>query len=458
MLKGKLLFICFENSIQSLMAEGFANLIAPEGVEVFSAGIKPSLEVHPEVIKVMKKHDINIANYKPKIISSLYKYQFDLVITLGPKIESICPLLTGSPAVIHWKINAPDSAINMEQCLQKIMQLVEDLFKQGYWAFFIRQKNNYNLTGLQHKYSDFHGIISTDPQMLHIFQQIQNVAGYDASVHIYGATGTGKELIAHAIHNESQRKNGPFVPINCGALPEGLIESELFGHVKGAFSGAIRDKKGRFELAHNGTIFLDEVSELPKHAQVKLLRFLQEGLIEKVGSEKIQTVNVRIISATNKVLKTEIRSHRFRDDLFYRLNVIPLNLPPLQARRQDIPLLVGYFLNKFEHIDYYFSKQSLEILMQYDWPGNVRELENIVQFAVIASQHNVITPADLPMELNTSNFNQKQKGRKVILIADAVKSALKKTGGNKAKAARLLGVSRATIYRFITDYPEVLSV
>ena len=182
--------------------------------------------------------------------------------------------------------------------------------------------------------------------MIKVFQQIINVAEYDYPVHIFGETGTGKELVAEAIHKESPRKDGPFVPINCGAMPEGLVESELFGHVKGSFSGAIRNKKGRFELADGGTIFLDEVAELSKHMQAKLLRFLQDGKFEKVGGEKTVRINVRVISATNKDLKEEMKANRFRDDLYYRINVLPISLPPLRKRKSDIPLLVDHFLKQ----------------------------------------------------------------------------------------------------------------
>ena len=181
--------------------------------------------------------------------------------------------------------------------------------------------------------------------MVQIYRQIQKVADHDYAVLITGETGTGKELVAAAIHSESRRSRGPFVPVNCGALPEGVVESELFGHVKGAFSGAVRDKKGRFELAHGGTIFLDEVAELPKTMQVKLLRVLENGTFKRVGGEKTVTVDVRVISATNRDLKREVEKGNFRQDLFYRLNVVPLKLPPLRERRDDIPLLVEHFLS-----------------------------------------------------------------------------------------------------------------
>ena len=200
------------------------------------------------------------------------------------------------------------------------------------------------------------------------------MAQYDFPVHIYGETGTGKELVANAIHNESRRGGAPFVPINCGALPEGLIESELFGHVKGAFSGAIRDKKGRFELADGGTVFLDEVAELPKQLQVKLLRFLQEGTFEKVGGERTVSVNVRVISATNKDLKKEVQPNLFREDLFYRLNVIPILIPPLRERRNDVPLLAEHFLQQVydrkQRVMPKMSDRALAQMMDYDWPGN----------------------------------------------------------------------------------------
>ncbi|MBW2592986.1 MAG: sigma 54-interacting transcriptional regulator [Deltaproteobacteria bacterium] len=308
------------------------------------------------------------------------------------------------------------------------------------------------------KLSGFSDIIGRDKKMQTVFQQIRDVAGYDFPVHIFGETGTGKELVAHAIHNESRRgrKSGPFVPINCGALPEGLIESELFGHVKGAFSGAIRDKKGRFELADGGTVFLDEVAELPKMLQVKLLRFLQDGIIEKVGGEKATSINVRIISATNKDLKNEVRQNQFREDLYYRLNVIPIHIPPLRERKTDIPLLADHFLNQINNKDQKTKKLSAQahsVMMDYNWPGNVRELQNAVLFSIVKCYGRVINPHDLPMELQNLKHSIRTRGPVKKLNIDAVTKALIKTGGNKAKAARILRVGRATLYRFLGDHP-----
>ena len=307
----------------------------------------------------------------------------------------------------------------------------------------------------------FCNIIGCDNKMVDVFRQIKDVSGYDYPVHFFGETGTGKELVANAIHNESLRAGNPFVPINCGALPEGLIESELFGHVKGAFSGAIREKKGRFELANKGTILLDEIAELPKLLQVKLLRFLQEGTIEKVGGEKTVSVDIRVISATNKDLKKAVKKGNFREDLFYRLNVIPIHIPPIRERKSDIPRLVDHFLSKAPIIHgqrpVRITQEALNMLMDYAWPGNVRELQNAVQFAIVRCKGKVIRPEDLPLELKDTIFEKPKRGPQRKLDAEMVKAALTKTGGNKARAAKVLGVGRATLYRFLGDHPHVLT-
>jgi sigma-54 dependent transcriptional regulator, acetoin dehydrogenase operon transcriptional activator AcoR len=306
---------------------------------------------------------------------------------------------------------------------------------------------------------NFSKIIARDRKMIEVFRQIINVAEYDYPVNIFGETGTGKELVAEAIHKASSRKDGPFVPINCGAMPEGLVESELFGHVKGSFSGAIRDKKGRLELADGGTIFLDEIAELSKHMQAKLLRFLQDGKFEKVGGEKTVRIDVRVISATNKDLKEEMKKNRFRDDLYYRINVVPISLPALRERKSDIPLLVNHFLKQaarqYNRNSVVVSDRAMMLLTEYKWSGNVRELQNAIQFAFVKSSSDEITPDNLPMEINDNRLSQIIRGPSRKLDRAQVESAIKKTGGNKAKAARLLNVGRATLYRFINDYPEL---
>jgi PAS domain S-box-containing protein len=308
--------------------------------------------------------------------------------------------------------------------------------------------------------TSFGNIIGQDSKMILIFKQIKEVADYDYPVHIYGETGTGKELVAAAIHNESRRGGAPFVPINCGALPEGLIESELFGHVKGAFTGAIRDKKGRFELADKGTVFLDEVTELSNNMQAKLLRFLQAGQFERVGGEQTIGVDVRVISATNKNLKEAVKRGKFREDLYYRLNVIPVHLPPLRERKIDIPLLSEHFLQ--EARDRYGKKNlkiagnAISLMLDYRWPGNVRELQNAIQYAIVKSNNRLISADDLPLELRDLENICQRRGPTRKLVAESVQSALERTGGNKVKAAKLLGVGRATLYRFLGEHPDLM--
>ncbi len=298
----------------------------------------------------------------------------------------------------------------------------------------------------------FAGIVGRDHKMLEVFEQIENLAATDCPVHITGETGTGKELVAAAIHNESPMAGGPFVPVNCGALPDGLLESELFGHVRGAFSGAIRDKKGRFELADGGTLFLDEVSELPRHMQVKLLRVLQQGAFERVGGEKTIYVDVRIISATNKNLRREMERGNFREDLYYRLSVVPLSIPPLRERRNDIPLLASHFLKQAAERGQkaaQLAKEALSLMMDYGWPGNVRELQNAIRFALVKSRGARIEAEHLPLEIRRMTCTTLKPGPKPVLSTDSVASAIQQAAGNRSKAAKLLGVSRATLYRFL---------
>lgn len=318
----------------------------------------------------------------------------------------------------------------------------------------------------------FHGMVGVSVAVQEVFRTIESVSTSDYPVLVTGESGTGKELVALAIHNESSRGAGPFVPVNCGALPENIIESELFGHVRGAFTGAIRDKKGRFELAHRGTLFLDEVAELSPGIQVKLLRVLQEKRFERVGGEKPISVDVRIISATNRDLRGMIGRNLFREDLFYRLCVVPISLPPLRERREDIPYLVEQII---ERIGRETGKQigevdslALDILLAHTWPGNIRELINALQFASVRCTDAIIRPEDLPPETRrfTSAGPDSAGGRpdegdrpaaapgpaarhRVNLTREAVDRALLESGGNKVKAARILGVGRATLYRFL---------
>lgn len=305
---------------------------------------------------------------------------------------------------------------------------------------------------------NFAGIIGRSHKMLQVYRQIRDLSTSDYPVCLTGETGTGKELVSAAIHNESRRGGGPFVPVNCGALPESILESELFGHVKGAFTGALRDKKGRFELADGGTLFLDEVADMPKVVQVKLLRVIQESTFERVGGEKTISVDVRLISATNRDLKREVERDNFRKDLYYRINVVPIHLPPLRERKNDIPLLVEHFLEKASEEGQKtagLGKEALALMMDYSWPGNVRELQSAIRFALIKCKGRVIRPSDLPMELKNLKDTRPSRGPSRKLDAETVRAALAQSGRNKAKAARLLGVGRATLYRFLTDFPGV---
>ncbi|MBA7641760.1 Anaerobic nitric oxide reductase transcription regulator NorR [subsurface metagenome] len=304
----------------------------------------------------------------------------------------------------------------------------------------------------------FAGIVGRDAKMLELFDTIREVAEVNIPVLIQGESGTGKELVAAAIHNEGHGTDKPFVPVNCGALPEGILESELFGHVKGAFTGAIQDRKGRFELADGGTIFLDEIGDIPAAMQVKLLRVLEEGTLTRVGGEESIKVDVRVISATNKNLAEEVAAGRFREDLFYRLCVVPVYLPPLRERRNDIPLLAERLLKKalteVGREDVVLSPETVGVMMDYEWPGNVRELENALRYALVKCRDNLLLPEYLPLKIletyvPSQAYPRKQRKRK--LDAESVWRTLEETSGNKVEAAVRLGVSRATLYRFLQE-------
>jgi len=302
----------------------------------------------------------------------------------------------------------------------------------------------------------FRGIVGRHGKMQDMFDTIKMVARTDAPVLIQGETGAGKELVALAIHHESPRAGKHFAPINCGAVPEGLLESELFGHIKGAFTGAICDKKGRFQLADRGTLFLDEVAELSPVMQVKLLRVLQDGCFEPVGSEVTVRVNVRVISATNRKLEEEVKAGRFRQDLYYRLNVMFITPPPLRELSDDIPLLAGHFLTHFSEESLgkkvTLSPMALSAMMSYSWPGNVRELQNVLQFALAKCRKHVIDLRDFPPSLRLSMTKPSLvQRREPKLNALDVAEALKMADGNKRRAAEILGVARSTLYRFFAD-------
>lgn len=306
----------------------------------------------------------------------------------------------------------------------------------------------------------FYGIIGHSKAMQQIFELIKEISESDAAVLVQGESGTGKEMIANAIQATSRRKGKPFVKVNCSVFPENLLASELFGHVKGAFTDAIKDRPGRFELADGGTIFLDEVAEMPLQTQIQLLRVLQEGAFERVGESIPRKTNVRVIAATNIDIEKALNTGKLREDLFYRLNVIPVVIPSLRERKEDIPYLVKYFIEDFAKV---YRKDinditnfALDILINYNWPGNVRELENVIEYAVVRTKEmQIITKESLPSSLGhlpiTKSIDQKVYKKE---SAAEIVQLLEKHHWNKTKVAKELGIGRTTLWRMLKDLPE----
>ena len=321
-------------------------------------------------------------------------------------------------------------------------------------------ENRYLRRQLQGRF-EFNNIIGSSPAMNLVFERMNRIVKTDSAVLVSGESGTGKELVAKALHYNGIRKEQPFVAVNCSAIPEALLESELFGHVRGAFTGAIKDKPGKFEAANHGTIFLDEIGTLPLHLQAKLLRVLQEHEVERVGSNKTLKLHVRVISATNVDLENMVNRGEFREDLYYRLNVIPLHLPPLRERQQDIMYLTTFFLEKqcrlMERPPCTISKQALEALEQYSWPGNVRELENLIERMIVLTDATVITLDDVPAKIvgekpagEALKVNMPDQGVDLVATISRIEhslitQALESAGGVKARAAALLGINRTTL-------------
>jgi transcriptional regulator with PAS, ATPase and Fis domain len=304
---------------------------------------------------------------------------------------------------------------------------------------------------------EYSSIVGKSRKILEVFSLIEKVAPSSSTVILYGGSGTGKELVAKAIHYHGPRAHKPFIPFNCGAIPESLVESELFGHTKGAFTGAIQAKRGLFEEADGGTIFLDEISTLPPSAQVKLLRVLQEREVMRVGSTDRTKIDVRVIAATNENLEANMKLGKFREDLFYRLQVFPIVLPDLKDRSEDIPLLAYHFLDIYTKVTQKalkgISKDAMNFLLEYHWPGNVRELENVIERAVIMADQEYLTPQDLPDYLREEFTNLIKRGVKARKSLEEIKEEyisqiLQETGGNKRVAAEILRVNPRTLYRF----------
>jgi DNA-binding NtrC family response regulator len=306
----------------------------------------------------------------------------------------------------------------------------------------------------------FDQLVGKSPKMQQIYEIIDRISSSSPTVLIQGESGTGKELVANVIHQNSIRRDRPFIPVNCGAIAEGLLESELFGHIKGAFTGAIKDNIGLFKAAHGGTIFLDEIAEVQPSLQVKLLRALQERKIRPVGGTTESDIDVRVIAATNRNLEEAIRNKSFRKDLFYRLDVISINMPPLREIKDDIPNLVNHFIKKFSKDGHRqvsrVAPEVMDLLMRYDWPGNVRQLENIIERAFALGQGDTILTGDLPSDIRDTYKQSGIGSANSLNLAENEKllimRALRQTKGNKAEAAQLLGINITTVYRKLEKY------
>jgi DNA-binding NtrC family response regulator len=366
-----------------------------------------------------------------------------IVISAQGTIEkAVQAMKLGAFDFVEKPINAKVISLLVERALEKQTLILQ----------------NKNLRSKLEDRFHFKNIIGKSEKMVKIFDLIEHIAPYDSSVLIMGESGTGKELIANAIHFNSPRASMPFIKVSCASLSEGIIESELFGHEKGAFTGAITSRKGRFEIAHQGTLFLDEVEDIPLTTQIKLLRILQEGEFERVGGNKTLKVDIRIIAASNRDLQEAVRNGTFREDLYYRLNVVNIKLPSLKERKEDIPFLVHFFIEKFNQ-RYHMkvkgvSQRAMNKLIDYDWSGNVRELENTIESVMVINSPEVIDIQHLPQEVKDFKETPGMIPVKIGTPLEEVEremliQTLKATKGNKRRAAELLGINVRTIHRKI---------
>lgn len=375
---------------------------------------------------------------------------FDILKGITAKQDVPVIMMTGygtiPDAVEAMKLGAYDY-LTKPFALDKLLLIMERALTLQY----LKEENTRLKTDLNKCYH-VSGITGESAAIRKVFSLLEKVSASDANVLILGESGTGKELAATTIHYQSRRREKPLIKVNCAALPEALIESELFGYEKGAFTGAVRRKPGRFEISDGGTIFLDEIGDLPLTTQAKLLRVIQEKQFDRIGGTTTLTADVRIIAATNKTLEEEVKVGRFREDLFYRLNVIQIIMPPLRERREDIPPLLGFFLDKYGRglaKNIRFSQEAIDLLLAYDYPGNVRELSNIIERCVTLASSGTIGKEELP-----SLIAGGERSGQNLLLADIAREAeknhiikiLKTTLGNKTKAAELLGISRKTLW------------
>ncbi|MHC1737703.1 MAG: sigma-54-dependent transcriptional regulator [Ignavibacteriaceae bacterium] len=427
----------------------------------------------------LKKAGYNVQSFESPIaaITHLETFGGDLVIT-----DIRMPQMDGFEVLQKVKSFSPSTYVIMITGYGTIQSAV-DAMKKGAYDYITKpfsldhllllvskvkhlmdlERENVDLKEKLHEIYSFHNIIGRSKVMLRLFDQLKTVSKTEMPVLIEGESGTGKEIVANALHYNSLRKDKSFVKLSCAILNESLLESELFGHVKGAFTGAIKDKKGRFEMANGGTLFLDDVDDIPISFQVKLLRVLQEKEFEKVGGDSPVKADVRIIAATKVNLAEKVERNEFREDLFYRLKVIPLTLPPLRERKDDIPLLLEHFARKTGKTDVRFSPEALEALTEYNWPGNVRQLENTFCRIIAFSESNYIKKEMLPGEILIKKADFKafyfKDAEKINLSklldeveASAINWAFKKADGNQSKAAELLEIRRTTFRDRLLKY------
>lgn len=432
------------------MRLGMAESLKREGFTVFEFTDGPAALNHLAennahlLISDLRMEPMNGIQLLEKIRQNHHDLEVLMVSAYGSIQDAVQAMQLGA-ADFMTKPFSPDE---LRARVKKIMEKIDNqiLIKQ------LKDQNEYLQEELDNEYEE---MVGTTPAMKEIFSLISRVAKEDSSVLIEGESGTGKELVARAIHRQSKRADRPFIRLNCGALNDNLLESELFGHEKGAFTGAIRQKKGRLELAHQGTLFLDEIGDISAAMQVKLLRALQEKEFERVGGEKTIRADVRIIAATNKHLQNLIQKGTFRDDLYYRLSVIPLHLPSLRERRSDIPLLIHHFmkrLNSKKPQQKTIATEAIELLSQYPWPGNIRELENLIERLYIISADDEISSALLAkylgqsMQINGHFDNLPLEQALYAFEKQMIMQAMKKANGVKNRAAKMLGIGTSSLY------------
>jgi len=422
-------------------------------------------------------YEVAVAADGPEAIRAMEQEPFDLIL-----LDIRMPGMDGIEALMEIRKISPYVPVLMMTAYASVKTAV-DALKAGAFEYLIKPLDIDELkilieTALEHYHLreenlvlkerlgdrfDFSKMIGKSRKMVELFDLLTQVAPTDATVLILGESGTGKELVANALHHNSPRASQPFIKVACAALPETLLESELFGHEKGAFTGAVARREGRFWSAHRGSIFLDEVGEMSTTTQTKLLRVLQEKEFEPLGSTRTLKVDVRVIAATHKDLEKEVREGRFREDLFYRLNVVPVSIPPLRERKEDLPSLAVHFLSLYGEKNRKelkeISPKALDLLIRYDWPGNIRELENCIERGVIVARGEVIAPVDLPPQVQALSAGKEEPGIQFplgISLQDVEKGLILKTledtGGNRSRAAEILGINRRTLQIKLKEY------